>query len=421
MCDTDIEKWRLKRMIKSLNSASGNGTSMISLIIPAGSDLPTWTKKLVGEISSCVNIKSRVNRQSVQSAIESVHARVSQRKLVPPNGLCIFVGNVIDPITHKERKVAYDFEPPRPINTSLYRCDKTFHAEALGDLIDEERKYGFIIVDGNGVLFATLQGAAKDVLYKYSVELPKKHNKGGQSSVRFGRLRDEACQRYIRKVGELATQQLIRNDKCIVDGIIVAGCADYKHKILEDQFFDPRLKAKIIDIIDVAYGGENGFNQAIEMTQSTLANVKFVQEKKVISSFMNHIALDAIDATKWCFGHKDTFAALEAGAVETLIVYEDLQMMRYTLAVTDEVIIAPPPRDGESLNFEYKDSMVLVEWLAENFSRYGTTLELISNKTAEGEQFIKGFGGIGGILRYPMSFETFDEEEVASDEFSDDW
>ena len=43
-----------------------------------------------------------------------------------------------------------------------------------------------------------------------------------------------------------------------------------------------RLQAKIIKIVDVSYGGENGFNQAIELASEALANVKFIQEKKLI-------------------------------------------------------------------------------------------------------------------------------------------
>lgn len=34
--------------------------------------------------------------------------------------------------------------------------------------------------------------------------------------------------------------------------------------------------------MDVSYGGENGFNQAIELAADSLANVKFIQEKKLI-------------------------------------------------------------------------------------------------------------------------------------------
>ena len=47
-------------------------------------------------------------------------------------------------------------------------------------------------------------------------------------------------------------------------------------------FISQRLQAKIIKIVDVSYGGENGFNQAIELASEALANVKFIQEKKLI-------------------------------------------------------------------------------------------------------------------------------------------
>lgn len=43
-----------------------------------------------------------------------------------------------------------------------------------------------------------------------------------------------------------------------------------------------RLQAKVIKLVDVSYGGENGFNQAIELAAESLQNVKFIQEKKLI-------------------------------------------------------------------------------------------------------------------------------------------
>jgi peptide chain release factor subunit 1 len=46
--------------------------------------------------------------------------------------------------------------------------------------------------------------------------------------------------------------------------------------------FDPRLAAKVIKVVDVSYGMENGFNQAIELAAESLSNVKFVQEKKCV-------------------------------------------------------------------------------------------------------------------------------------------
>lgn len=47
-----------------------------------------------------------------------------------------------------------------------------------------------------------------------------------------------------------------------------------------------RLQAKVIKIVDVSYGGENGFNQAIELAGEALGNVKFIQEKKLIGTVL---------------------------------------------------------------------------------------------------------------------------------------
>lgn len=46
--------------------------------------------------------------------------------------------------------------------------------------------------------------------------------------------------------------------------------------------FSQRLQVKILKLVDVSYGGENGFNQAIELSAEVLSNVKFIQEKKLI-------------------------------------------------------------------------------------------------------------------------------------------
>jgi eRF1 domain 3 len=56
--------------------------------------------------------------------------------------------------------------------------------------------------------------------------------------------------------------------------------------------------------------------------------VKFVQEKKLIAKFFDEISQDT---GRYCFGVEDTLKALELGAVETLIVWENLDINRYVL------------------------------------------------------------------------------------------
>lgn len=52
-----------------------------------------------------------------------------------------------------------------------------FHTEALTALLADDNKFGFIVMDGNGALFGTLQGNTREVLHKFTVDLPKKHGK----------------------------------------------------------------------------------------------------------------------------------------------------------------------------------------------------------------------------------------------------
>ena len=77
-------------------------------------------------------------------------------------------------------------------------------------------------------------------------------------------------------------------------------------------------------------------------------------------------------------------------------------------------------RDEESgAELEIIDFEPLVDWLAVNYKRFGTTLEFVTDRSQEGSQFVKGFGGIGGILRYQIDFselEPVDDGEWGGDE-----
>ena len=95
-------------------------------------------------------------------------------------------------------------------------------------------------MDGNGALFGTLQGNTRDVLHKFTVDLPKKHGRGGQSALRFARLRMEKRHNYVRKVAETAVQLFISNDKPNISGMILAGSADFKTELSQSDMFDPR-------------------------------------------------------------------------------------------------------------------------------------------------------------------------------------
>ena len=286
-------------------------------------------------------------------------------------------------------------------------------------------------MDGNGTLYGTLTGNTREILHRFTVDLPKKHGRGGQSALRFARLRMEKRHNYVRKVAELAVNFFITNDKPNVSGLILAGSADFKMELSQSDMFDPRLKAIVLTAVDVSYGGENGFSQAIEKSADILANVKFVQEKRLISKFFDEISQDT---GRFVFGVDDTLQCLEMGAVETLVVWESLEVSRFTLLNTGsnevEIKILTPEQEKDAAHFhdketsaelEVQEKTALLEWLANNYKQFGCILEFVTNKSQEGSQFCRGFGGIGGILRYQVNLSHFEEPEEEDDAiWSDD-
>lgn len=234
---------------------------------------------------------------------------------------------------------------------------------------------------------------------------------------------------YVRKVAEVATQMFISNDKVNIAGLILAGSADFKTELSQSDMFDPRLQVKIIKMVDISYGGENGFNQAIELAAESLANVKFIQEKKLIGRYFDEISQDT---GKYCFGVDDTLKALELGAVEILICWENLDIMRYMLKIpgteATKVLHLTPEQQKDNTHFtdkesgtemELMESQPLLEWLANNYKSFGATLEIITDKSQEGSQFVRGFGGIGGILRYKVDLQSLQGDVPLDDQVYD--
>ena len=146
--------------------------------------------------------------------------------------------------------------------------------------------------------------------------------------MRFARIREEKRGHYVRKVCELATQHFITDDKPNVKGIIIAGSAQLKNNVVESDIFDKRLGAIVLGLLDVSYGQDMGLNHAITLGADMLSNVKFVHEKKIVGKFFESIALDT---GMIVFGVDDTMKALELGALETMLLFENIEVMRYEI------------------------------------------------------------------------------------------
>lgn len=76
------------------------------------------------------------------------------------------------------------------------------------------------------------------------------------------------------------------------------------------------------------------------------------------------------------------------------------------------------------VQLEITERITLVEWLANNYKSFGANLEFVTDRSQEGSQFCKGFGGIGGLLRWKVDFaemEMFAElDQATGGDYDDD-
>jgi len=69
---------------------------------------------------------------------------------------------------------------------------------------------------------------------------------------------------------------------------------------------------------------------------------------------------------------------------------------------------------------EVLDKVSLIEWLANNYKTFGAHLEIVTDRSQEGSQFCRGFGGIGGLLRYKVDFQSMEYDGLDDLDFFDD-
>ncbi|KAI3835860.1 hypothetical protein MKX03_011358 [Papaver bracteatum] len=275
-------------------------------------------------------------------------------------------------------------------------------------------KYGFIVMTDEGALFGTLSGMTKEILHQFSVELPNKRWPLGNKPPTDRATARRAWIDYVKKIAGLATQFYIDQDtrEPNITGLILAGYEFLMESLTQDRMLDPALEAKVLCCAVVSYADDSGFNHAINLSSDYIADVKFVQEKRLIRDFFAEALGSGKRGDKWncTFGVEETLKALELGAVKTLMVCENLDISSYIAknCVTGEISIQhyyeaeEKDRSGfyhltSNDAFEIENNQFSIRCLA---NKYNSAVEFVTDKTQEGRQFCGTFKGIGGILRH---------------------
>jgi len=412
---TSLELFRLKKTLSALASKEGRATELITLYVPPGKQISDALNMLRDEYGTASNIKSTTTRKNVQEAIVKVQQRLKLFKAPPENGLVIFCGAIPQNGAGSERMEIYVVVPPEPIGIYLYRCDSRFHTEHLLDLLREKETYGILLIDASGATIATLQGKRLEIVREITSGVPGKTRAGGQSARRYERLRDMRLQEYFTRVGQHANDIFLSMET--LKGLILAGPGPTKYDFEKGEYLNYMLKNKLIDTVDTAYVEEQGVKEVVEKAPEIMHKVRYIEEKQIMQQFLYGVGHDTGMIT---YGEAEVRKALEAGAVRTLLISENIDLLRVTVecsacgyqeqhtiksqALTDfeKGLAGKPCPKCQAPSLAIADKQDVIDDLAQLAENTNTDVEIISAATEEGQMLKNSFGGIAAILRFKM-------------------
>jgi peptide chain release factor subunit 1 len=404
---TDLQKYEFRRSLEEVRKLSGRGTELISLYIPPSRQISDVSNYLKSEYSQSSNIKSSSTRKNVQAAISSILARLKNFKQPPANGLVFFVG-------HKSigadqtSMVQYLLEPPDPVPTFIYKCDSAFYTEPIEGMLEEKETYGLIVIDRGEATIGLLHGKRIIPVKNIPSLVPSKHGRGGQSARRFERLIEIAAHEFYKKVADIANESFLSQKE--LTSILVGGPGPTKDYFVKGEYLHYELQKKILDTFDVGYTDEYGLRELVEKAREALRSIDLMREKDLMNRLFQEIRKP--DGGLSVYGEEQVRNALLIGAVDTLILSEDIRRLRLDLTCPScgskkETIAKDSTEDvkcdkcGAAMNVDtIQDLVGELHKLAEENN---TKVEFISGESEEGELLMKAFGGIAGILRFRVN------------------
>jgi len=364
MALTAQQKHKLKAFLKDLGSRKARHTELITVYIPEGYDIVKIIQHLDQEKGTATNIKSAVTRKNVINALERMTQHLKLFKQTPENGLAAFAGNVSEREGQEDYKV-WSIEPPIPLRTRIYRCDKTFVLDLLEDMMETKEVYGLLVMDRRDANIAFLKGKTIIPLKSTHSEVPGKMRAGGQSAARFARNRELAAKEHYKKVAEYMKEKFFGNEN--LKGIIIGGPGPTKYDFIELGQMTQELKNKVIAIKDLSYTGDFGLQELVDKSEDVLAKEDIVEEKKAMTKFFDLLNKKPGMVS---YGEAEVMQNIKNGSVDLVLLSEELDDKK-------------------------------IEEFEEEAKKMSSTVKIISTETREGFQ-LKSIGMVAAILRYEM-------------------
>ncbi|MFW9914318.1 MAG: peptide chain release factor aRF-1 [Candidatus Thorarchaeota archaeon] len=410
--ESSFRKYRLKKQLELITQkqSEDGSTCLVSLYIPPKKVLSDFVRELSEEIGTAANIRSKTTRKNVVTALQAIVGRLKiMGQKAPESGYVIFGG-----VTTSGKNELYVLTPPDPVSRKLYVCDSYFHTKFLAENLEEKDEYALIALDGSIATIASLRGSHLEILKTTKSGAFKKHKAGGQSAARFQRLHEEAVQRFLKRVADLAKDFFLEKGDREIKGVLIGGTGHTKDHFAKDGFLDPRLQEKMVGApIDTGYASDaEGIRDLIAKGEDRLKGVRLLEEKALLQRFLDNLYKDTGLIS---YGEAEVRELLNKGAVRTLLLSDGLELSNVCIKCDScEQEYAQTTADVEKLKEELAGTQCkkcgssllqinevqdLVENLGSLAEESGAKVEIISAQTEEGA-ILLNFGGIAALLRY---------------------
>ncbi|MFN3803806.1 MAG: peptide chain release factor aRF-1 [Pyrobaculum sp.] len=355
----------LRAFINLLKKFRGYATTLITLYVNSGRPIPDVLNLLRSEWATAANIKDKTTRTHVQDTLERIVNNLKGEAKAPENGMAVFAGfHMVNQGSYEW--VYYVVVPPQPVHTFKYICDTAFHVEMLEEQLHGGTTYGIVVVERGEAVIALLKGGQWEVVKTVEFYVPGKHHAGGQSANRFKRQTEHLAEAFYKVLAEEVNRIFLQIPT--LKGIIVAGPGPTKEEFLEVGGLDYRLKDKVLAVVSSCCANEYGVVEAIRNAQEQLKESEYVRAKEVMERVMYY----AVRKSDYIiYGRDKVLKALEHGAVDTVVVAEEL---------------------GE-------EAVLEVVTMAE---RKDVKIEVVPRGVEEGKTLMQAFGGYVALLSAPV-------------------
>ena len=413
-----VKLYKIRKTIEELSKIAGRGTELITVYIPKGKQLHEVITILREEQGTADNIKSDLTRTHVVDSLSKVVQRLKLYKKTPERGLAIFCGALPREVggpPGSEVVKAFEIDPPKDMQTFLYRCDDHFHVDILKNMLKDENMIGFLAVDAKDAGWGLLHNDKIEVLKETSSGVAGKHRQGGQSAKRFQKLREMELTYYFNRLATITREYFI--DIYPIKGLVISGPGPTKEEFINNNYLEYRLQNMIIATIDASYSGSEGIREAFVKSSDILSNFRMVEEKQIVEKLFNEINNNT---GLGIYGLDDIINHLKNNIVDKIIITDNTELYRIESKckkcehIQEKIVerikvistktelqnSSCPSCQSTDINVFDQD---IIDYIAILALKTGTTVEVISGVSEHGTM-LASIGKIGAILRYNPNY-----------------